>query len=201
MTTEIGRVYKMGSTVLAIIGAVIFFPHFSNKDLHQANVNYKVLGTLVVFVAYGILLIVSTFASKKRHTIIFASIGIFFISFFFYFLFVYYFPIVNRTVVNMDFSCGGNFIKGDSINSDMLKEGKTIEYDSLSRHDPKKFIEMVNCDPSIAWTFSSIEDNFNKVVCRYIVAVFLGSSGLIAIAKALDNGKTKKTAARKKKMM
>lgn len=199
MKANLNRIYGIGSAVIAIIGSVVFFPEFSNKDLHQAKINYNTLGACVVLVAYGTTVLVASWAPKKRHSIIFTSIGVLFLVGFVCFLFTSYFPLVNRKVMDMRFSCGGSFIRGDSVNLNTLQDGKTAEYDSLSKYDPKKLVEMANCDPSMAWTFQSVEDNFKRIVYRYMFAILLGSMGLIALAKSPDSSKSRTGAKQKPK--
>ena len=97
---------------------------------------------------------------------------------------MFYYPFANQKIVNVKFECGEMFLIGDSVNYPALKISKDFNYDSLSANDPARFIERTDCNPSKAWTFESIQRNFNQLFFRYVVALIFFSLGLFILLKA-----------------
>src|ERR1700676_753309 len=95
-------------------------------------------------------------------------------------LFTVYYPFVNKKIVNVKFECGAVYLKGDSVNYSKLGTARGINYDSLSVSDPAIFVQQTDCDPSVAWTFGSIEHNFNGIIWRYITTIVLFSVGIFS---------------------
>jgi hypothetical protein len=171
------------ATIIAnLLCSVLLFPHFDNHDLLQS-------GIWISFVS--IILILASFALSQLGTklnlsqLLLTTIGIGLVILFFSYQTLGYYPYVNKRILHLKSSCGGNFIRGDSVNYQKLNP-KIANYDSLSKNSPDKFVEETKCDPSIAWTFESIEDNYNGIFLRYCALVFVASLAIFTLIDGIS---------------
>jgi hypothetical protein len=180
---HVDKIINFISSFAIYFSATAIFPRIGNKDLLQSKVNIDKLTALLLLVLYLAFLGVSGKWTLKK-TPRYATIGLSLMAAFLITAFMFYLPFANKKIVNVKFECGGTFLIGDSVNYPALKTGKEFNYDSLSANDPAGFIQRTDCNPSKAWTFESIQRNFNQLLLRYVVALIFFSLGLFILLKA-----------------
>jgi hypothetical protein len=172
------------SAIAIYFAASVSFPHIDNKALSQARGNYERFSILIMIVVYLIFTFISRKMETKRYAGFYAAAGIFALSCWVAFLFLSYYPFINRNVFNLQQACGGTFLKGEKLNNDKLNSASGINYDSLSANDPANLIQFTDCTPENAWKEESIQSNFNQIVFKYIVLIVFFSAGIFSLMQA-----------------
>jgi hypothetical protein len=183
MKKQLDKIVNFLASIGIYFSAIAVFPHIGNKDLLQSKINIDRVTGLLMLVLYLAFL---GFSAKWKASKIklYASIGLVLIAAFFFTVFVFYYPFANKKIVNVKFECGETFLIGDSINYSKLTTTEGMNYDSLSKNDPGGFIQRTDCDPSLGWTFESIEHNYNQLLLRYITVLTFFSFGIFFLFKA-----------------
>jgi hypothetical protein len=183
MKKNLDKIATLLSTIGAYFTATAIFPPIENSGLLQSKIDIGKL-TAFLMLAFYLIYLTSIAIIKKSKFSVLLTIGICSVSAFLVFLFANYYPYVNEKVINVKFECGGIFLRGDSLNYSQLDTSTHCNFDSLSRADPKKFIQRTDCDPSKGWTIKSIEKNYNSIIWRYILTIFLFTMGVFALIHA-----------------
>jgi hypothetical protein len=183
MKKHLDKIINFVSSLSIYFSATTIFPHINNQDLLQSKVNIDKITALLLLVLYLAFLGLSDKWTLKKIPR-YVTIGLSLMASFFVTVFVFYYPFTNKKIVNVRFECGGTFLIGDSINYSKLTSNKDFNYDSLATNDPSGFIQRTECNPSFAWTFDSIEHNYNQLLLRYIIALIFFSLGVFCLLKA-----------------
>jgi hypothetical protein len=184
MKKNLDKIVNFVTSIGIYIAATVIFPKIDNQDLIQSKINVDKLTALTLLVLY--LAFVGFSAQwKSIKARIYTIVGSLLMFGFFYILFAFYYPYVNRKIIDVKFECGHIYLKGDSVNYSKLHQINAMNFDSLSKNDPKAFIQRMDCDPSVCWTFESIEHNYNVIILRYVLSITLFSIGIFSLLKAV----------------
>lgn len=172
----------LASGISTLICGLVFFPHFINPDLSQSKLSIGGLTTLLIIISY-LLIVILAKAVKPKHKWILVTLGLASFVAFLFLVFIVYFPYLNSKTLYLKNDCGGLILKGETVNYAKLDTIAGINYDSLSTNNPADFVLKADCNASLAWTFQSIQHNFNILALYYCLLVMLLCLAIFSLIK------------------
>lgn len=177
-------ILHMATIVATLLLGIILLPSFDNQDLIQSTLNTKKLAIILSIGAYILAISVVSKIKSESGLRTASTFGVLLILGTIIIMFIYYFPFLNTKIVHVANECGGNFIRGDSVNFERLNRNTNINYDSFSIKDPGGFVQQCNCNPTNAWTVKSIEKNYRNIAFFFCGLLTLSAFGICMCIQA-----------------